>query len=134
MNNLSSIIEMVNLQLNQKDFTIEAAVPLMQKLAIAGAKHISLIDYSFFNERTLLYAKKERTAGIRAQNFEWAKKYSLIEEKCLYTMSFKEKFHIRKPSLVWSDDKLYYFYMGKTTQENMFRGVLDNIFHPGNGV
>lgn len=85
---------------------------------------IKMLDFAFYNELTQMCANDEKLKSVKEQNFEYAATQRELERKCEKFIVIRKQFKIRKTSFYYEEEYLFYFYLGKTDNERIFKELL----------
>lgn len=87
---------------------------------------IKMLDFAFYNELTQMCANDEKLKSVKEQNFEYAATQRELERKCEKFIEIRKQYKIRKTSFYYEEEYLFYFYLGKTDNERVFKELLLN--------
>ena len=124
METVEEIVTELNKALKTDNLSKERAVTLLEPVKGKLNIEIKMVDLTYYNESTLLRARDEKIIGVKTQNFEWSASQRNLEQECVKYIDLKKQLRIRKSMFYFEENNLLYFYLGKKSNDKLFKELL----------
>lgn len=90
---------------------------------------IRFLDFEYYNEKTLRWAKQGKADAVKAKNYEVGAEYRDIEVKCQEYVAAMDTFGTRESAFHYKDDVVLYLYFGNARNDKAFKKRFLRIFN-----
>lgn len=127
MRTIEGIVKMMN-DLLHADLTDDRQIrELFGELKRCNAS-IRFLDFEYYNEITLRWAKQGKVEAVKSKKFETAAEYRDIEKKCQDCVETINCYKLRESAFQVEEGNILYFYRGNARNDKIFKKHLDRQF------
>jgi hypothetical protein len=86
---------------------------------------IKFLDFEYYNEYRLEYARSNKMAKVKLQDFVATVKFREMEKECMNFIELKAEFNIEKSSFYYDKGYLFYFCLGTAKNDKIVNDYLN---------
>jgi len=125
---IQEIVEKLNQALTNVDFNKDEVENLLVLLTEHQQVKVKILDFEYYNEERLEYAKNEKSKEVKFQNFEQAASWRHREKKILKYIELRKEFNIKKSGFHFEEEFLFFFYLGTEKNDKQLKEIIINKF------
>lgn len=125
MEKLDEMVQKLNELLESESFDRTEFDFLINRIKDELKMSVKFLDFEYYNEERLEFARSNKMSNVKLQDFETAAKFREMEKECMTYIELKREYNIEKSTFYFEKDKLFYFCIGTAKNDKIVRNYLN---------
>jgi len=125
MEKLDEMVQKLNKLMESDQFDRTEFDFLINRIKDELKQPVKFLDFEYFNEERLEFARSNKMANVKLKDFERAAEFREMEKECLNYIQLKREFNIEKSIFYYEKDYLFYFCLGTAKNDKIVKDSLN---------